>query len=139
MQDNLATGQKLGTHGLPLDLSDCSGARGTLYRDLGRELAQGQRLRAASLDYTRPLLPHHCGLWGLDEVLVLHVFRDVPLVERSLVGFHVLPGFTVPHLDVLLLLLDEILSDSTKLVLHVLDPLMVDVEQQVDGALRNLV
>ena len=48
MQDNLATGQKLGTHGLPLDLSDCSRARGTLYRDLGRELAQGQRLRQAA-------------------------------------------------------------------------------------------
>ena len=137
VQDHFAILQQLAAQGLPLNLPDGARSGGTLHGDLGLQSAKHQGLGAAALNDARPLLPHHHAVFGLDQVLELHILRYVASVEGSLISLDILPRLAIPEHNLLLLLLDILLPQLADLLLHVLNGLMVDVEKKVDLALGN--
>ena len=128
-----AVPQVLGRKRLPLNLADCAWSRRSPGRCLRSQPLQDQRMWSTSLHDAAPLLPND-RLRG-----VLGHFLQVCVAECGLICFHISPGLGVAEEDGFLLLLDPTFAKMAQPVLHVLNGLVVDVENAMDGRVRDAI
>ena len=128
-----AVPQVLGRKRLPLNLADCAWSRRSPGRCLRSQPLQDQRMWSTSLHDAAPLLPND-RLRG-----VLGHFLQVCVAECGLICFHISPGLGVAEEDGFLLLLDPTFAKMAQPVLHVLNGLVVDVKNAMDGRVRDAI
>ena len=131
VQDNTAVLEMLCGQGLPLDLPNGAWTRRSCSKHSRGQSLEEQCLWTTTLDDATPLLPSHrlCRILG--------TILEVCSCESRLICLDVHPSFAVAEGNELLFLFHPCFSKLHHALVHVLNGIVVDVQDAMNGSIGN--